>query len=220
MADKVKVLVVDDDRVMVRTICDILKIKGYEAEPANTGEEALEKVKSQDPDCVLMDIRMPGIDGIDTLKMLKELSPNLPIIIMSAFASEEQTEAAMEQKAYTVLTKPIDIQLLLSFLTLLRKERRILIVDDDPVFCRTQKDLLQTGDADSLEILKDIRAKYPSKPVVLVTGYGNEMKESIEKGLRIGAYTCLYKPFATEEMIGIIKDITRGKLKEFLGEPF
>ncbi len=84
--DHVKVLVVDDDRRIVKTTCDILRVKGYEAVPAHSGSEALELVRSCDPDCVLMDIKMPGMDGVETVKRIKSLFPDLPVILMSAYA--------------------------------------------------------------------------------------------------------------------------------------
>ena len=252
MGEKVRVLVVDDDRRMVRTICDILTVKGYQPEPAYTGEEAVEKVKSGIPDCVLMDIKMPGIDGVKALQIIKTLSPNLRVVLMSAYATDEQIEEAKRQGAYGVLTKPVDLQLLLSFVSLVRKEESILIVDDDPVFSRTLKEILQSrsyrveteidpgkvlghmeqdyklvvildlklGTANGLDVLKDIRIKYPSKPVVMVTGYGREMAATIEKGLEIGAYACLYKPLETEELLGIIEEISCSKIRDVLVEPF
>lgn len=136
MSDKLKVLVVDDDRHMVKTICDILQVKGHSAEPAYSGEEAVEKVKAAKPDCLLMDLRMEGIDGIETLKLLKALVPELPVVLMSANATEEQEAEAKRLGAYSLLNKPVDIQMVMSFLALLHKEKSILIVDDDPAFCQ------------------------------------------------------------------------------------
>jgi DNA-binding response OmpR family regulator len=252
MGEKTKVLVVDDDRRMVRTICDILKVKGYEAAEAYTGEEAVEKVKSDNPDCVLMDVRMPGLNGVEALKMIKGTSPDLPVVLMSAYATEEQVAEAKQLGADTVLTKPVDLQMIFSFLALLRKEESILIVDDDPNFCRTVGDVLRSrgyrveteadpknvlgnmeqnyklavildlklGDTDGLEVLKAVRSRYPSKPVVLVTGYREEMTDTIEKGLKIGAYTCLYKPFEMEGLLDTIKEISRKKRGNVFGETF
>lgn len=252
MGDKTKVLVVDDDRRMVRTICDILKVKGYEAAMAFTGEEALENVKSWQPDCVLMDIKMPGINGVEALKMIKEISPDIPVVLMSAYTTEEQVEEAKQHGAETVMTKPVDLQMVFSYLALLRKEPSILIVDDDPTFSGTVGDVLRSrgyrveteadpdnvlghmeqdyklailldlkiGDKDGLEVLKAVRAKYPSKPVVLVTGYRDEMTDAIEKGFKIGAYTCLYKPFQMDGLLDTIREISRQKLRNVLGEPF
>ena len=252
MNEKLRILVVDDDRRMVRTICDILKVKGYQPFEAYSGEEAVVKAQEKGLDCVLMDIKMPGINGVEALQMIKTTSPDLPVVLMSAFASSEQVEEAKSQGAYTVLAKPIDIQILLSFLALLRKEESILVVDDDPVFCRTIKDILEAkgysvetemdaanvlgrmehnyklvvvldlklGNADGLEVLKEIRAKYPAKPVILVTGYGGEMAATISKGDQIGAYACLYKPLEIDTLTGIIEEVSRRKKQALLGEPF
>jgi len=252
MKDTTKVLVVDDDRRMVKTICDILKVKGYTALDAYSGREAVEKVKSDQPDCVIMDIRMPGTDGVEALEMIKAIAPDLPVVLMSAYATEEQIAEAITRGAYTVLTKPIDIQIVLAFLSLLRKEESVLIVDDDPNFCRTLRDILEArgyvvetegspenvirrmeqeyklvvlldlklGDTDGLDVLRTIRAKYPTKPVVLVTAYAGEKASSIEKGLQVGAYTCLYKPFGGEELGRLIEEIRHKKLRALLGEPF
>jgi DNA-binding NtrC family response regulator len=252
MEEKLKILVVDDDRRMVKTICDILKIKGYEPTEAYSGEEAVAKVGEVAPDCVLMDLKMPGIDGVEALRLIKAGSPDLPVVLMSAYASPEQVSEASRQGAYTVLTKPINIQLLLSFLMLLKKEESILVVDDDPAFCRTIKDILERkgyrvetemeaanvlghmeqnyklavvldlklGATDGLGVLREIRARYPSKPVILVTGYGKEMTGTIHKGEEIGAYACLYKPLEIDGLIGIIEEISRRKMQALLGEPF
>ena len=221
-----KILVVDDDRRIVQTTCDILKIKGYEAVAAITGEEGVEKVRTDPPDCVLMDIRMPGINGVEAMKQMKEIIPDLPVVLVSAYATEELADEAKQAGAYAVLSKPLDFQMLLSFLSLLRKEESILVVDDDPSFCKTLRDVLTTrgyrvetecksghvlehlekdyklvvlldlklDGANGVDVLKQIREKYPTKPVVLVTGYRKEMGGFIEKGLDIGAYTYLYKP--------------------------
>jgi DNA-binding NtrC family response regulator len=242
------ILVVDDDRRIVKTTCDILKIKGHEAIAAFTGEEGVEKVRTDTPDCVLMDIKMPGISGVEALKQMKQIAPALPVVLVSAYAANEVTEEAMQAGAYAVLSKPLDIPMVLSFLSLLRKEESILVVDDDPKFCRTLKDILslrgyqvetecepqhvlahlekdyrlavvldlKLGAVSGVDVLKDIRAKYPGKPVVLVTGYRQEMGSSIEKARQIGAYTCLYKPFETDDLLQVIEEIRQMKLKNRL----
>ena len=252
MTGNQKVLVVDDDRRMVKTICDILRVKGHDPHPAYSGEEAVNKVREDSFDCVLMDLKMPGIDGVEALKMIKAAAPELPVVLMSAYATDLQAEEASRQGAFAVLTKPIDVQMVLSFLALLRKEESILIVDDDPMFCRTLKDILQArgyrveaesdpdsvigrleqnyellvvldlklGKADGVDVLKGIRGRSPTKPVVLVTGSQGESMASIEQGMRIGAYTCLYKPLEMEKLVEIIEEISRRKLRALLGEPF
>lgn len=131
MSEKLKVLVVDDDRRMVKTICDILHLKGYEALPAYSGEEAMNKLKDEGPDCVLMDLRMPGMNGVETLKMIRDLSPDTPVVLMSAYASNEQTEEARLNGAATIFTKPVDFQQILSFLALLKDEKNIPMAENN-----------------------------------------------------------------------------------------
>lgn len=250
MRENPKVLVVDDDQRMVKTICDILKVKGYQTEPAHSGREAVEKVRERDLDCVLMDVKMPEMDGVAALKLIKEIAPETPVVLMSAYATDEQAEEAKRQGAAAVLTKPIDFQQVLSFLSLLQQEQSILVVDDDPLFSKTLKDILQAnghhveteadpskvlehmdkrpqwvvildlklGTADGLDVLRRVRARYPEVPVVLATGYRNEMTTCIEQGMRVGAYTCLYKPLEMDRLLKLIEDIGRRKIRSFLGD--
>lgn len=243
-----KILVVDDDRRIVQTTVDILKIKGYEALAAFTGEEGVEMVKSDAPDCVLMDIKMPGISGVEAMKQMKAIQPALPVVLVSAYATDSLMKEAKDAGAYAVLSKPLNLQMILSFLALLRKEESVLVVDDDPNFLRTLKDVLtlrgfhvetesepqkamgdlekdyklvvlldlKLGAINGLDVLQQIRAKYASKPVVLVTGYRQEMSDSIEKGIKVGAYTCLYKPLEVETLVGLIEEIRLKKLQHLL----
>jgi DNA-binding NtrC family response regulator len=244
-----KILVVDDDRRIVKTTCDILTIKGYEAIAAYSGEEGLAKVRSDSPDCVLMDIKMPGINGVEAMKQMQAIVPELPIVLVSAYATDDLMAEAKRAGAYAVLSKPLNFPMILSFLSLLSKEESILVVDDDPNFCKTLKDILtlrgfhvetesepqqvighlennyklaivlldlKLGAVDGVDVLKEVRAKYPTKPVVLVTGYREEMASSIEKARKIGAYTCLYKPLEMDGLFQIIEEIRTKKLKSLL----
>ena len=243
-----KILVVDDDLRIVKTTCDILRIKSHESIAAYSGEEGVEKVKSDQPDCVLMDIKMPGLSGVEAMKRMQEIVPKLPVVLVSAYATDELMAEAKRAGAYAVLSKPLNFPMILSFLSLLRKEESILVVDDDPIFCKTLKDVmtlrgfrvetesepqkvlghlekdyklaivldLKLGTVNGTDVLKEVRAKYPTKPVVLVTGYRREMGDSIEKGRRIGAYTCLYKPLEMDDLFQVIEDIRIKKLQNLL----
>lgn len=246
-----KILVVDDDRRIVKTTCDILKIKGHEPIPAYMGEEGVEKVRSDPPDCVLMDIKMQGINGVEALKRMQEIIPELPIILVSAYATDDLMEEAYRAGAYAILSKPLNFPIILSFLSLLDREESILVVDDDPAFCKTLKDILtlrgfqvetesepqsvlghlennyklaivlldlKLGVVNGVDVLKAIQAKYPGKPVLMMTGYPQEMGGSIEQAHKIGVYTCLYKPFELDDLFRLIEEIRIGKLKNLLAE--
>lgn len=243
-----KTLVVDDDRRIVKTTCDILKIKGYESIFAYSGEEAVEIVKADMPDFVLMDYKMPGIDGVEALRQMHQIAPTLPVVLVSAYATEEMIDAAKQAGAYAVLSKPLNFQMVLSFLSLLEKEESILVVNDDPDLSKTLKDILalrgyqvetenepqnvlkhleqdyklavvldlKFGVAKGADILEKIRAKYPGKPVVLLTGYGQRICESLDDMDKSGVYTCLYKPFEMDDLLQVIEEIRVIKLQNLL----
>lgn len=246
-----KILVVDDDRRIVKTTCDILKIKGHEPIAAYSGEEGVEKVRSDPPDCVLMDIKMPGLNGVEALKQMREIVPALPIILVSAYATDDLMEEAKHAGAYAILSKPLNFPIILSFLSLLDRAESILVVDDDPAFCKTLKDILtlrgfqveteneaqgvmghlennyklaivlldlKLGVVNGVDVLKEIQTKYPGKPVLMMTGYRQEMGRSIEQAQKIGVYTCLYKPFELDDLFRLIEEIRIGKLKNLLAE--
>lgn len=143
MDDRLNILVVDDDHSMAKTLTDILRVKGYAAEAAHSGTEALEKVAEVSFDCVLSDIKMPGINGVELYRAIKARRPHLPVVFMTAYSSDNLVREGLEDGAIAVLTKPLDIGLLLSFCSFLRKERSVVIVDDDPGFARTLGDILR-----------------------------------------------------------------------------
>lgn len=143
MKERLRILIVDDDRRMVKTLVDILTVKGYEAEAAYSGPEALDKAKKGYFDFVLTDIKMPKMSGVELYKAIKEAKPDLPIVLMTAYSTDRLVKEGMEEGVIATLTKPLDISLLLSSLSSLRKERSIVIVDDDQKFCKTLGDILE-----------------------------------------------------------------------------
>ena len=77
---------------------------------------------------------------------------------------------------------------------------------------------MKLNDISGLEVLEEIRAQHPHLPVVLVTGYRQEMAQAIEAALKIGAYTCLYKPFQIEGLLQVVAEIRRQELSRILGQ--
>ena len=111
------VLVVDDDSGMAETLADILSVFGYAVTTANSAAAAVKVVTETRPDLVLMDVRMPGPSGVEALKTLKALAPQVAVIMMTAFARENLAEEARRAAALAVLPKPLDMERLLALLT-------------------------------------------------------------------------------------------------------
>ena len=107
---KPRILVVDDEPSHRKMIEAVLSEEGYEIYQADNGQTAIDEVEERFYDLVIMDIRMPKVGGIDALKKIKTLSPGIPIIIMTAYASIGSAVDALKSGAYDYLTKPLDIE--------------------------------------------------------------------------------------------------------------
>jgi CheY-like chemotaxis protein len=143
MNQNLRILIVDDDRRMTRTLVDILSLSGHEVSEAWSGSDAIQKIREMNFDCVLTDIRMPEMDGVELHRQLREAQPGLPVMLMTAYASEALLRQGLDDGVVGVFDKPLDINHLLGFLTSLAKNRMVVIVDNDPVFCQTLDDILK-----------------------------------------------------------------------------
>ena len=111
MMSQIKVLMVDDEKRFRDTTKKILNRQGFETILADSGEDALEKM-DQSPDVVILDIKMPGIDGHETLIKIKEIDPKLPVIMLTGHGAMPSAKEALEEGAFDYLSKPCDINLL------------------------------------------------------------------------------------------------------------
>ena len=116
-----KILIVDDDEAMVETLCDVLELHGWEPVRASNGEQAVEVVTSGEVDIVLMDIRMPKMNGVEALKVIKSRRPSARVVLFTASAAQELLADAERYGAERVLRKPVDAAELLAVLEGLRK---------------------------------------------------------------------------------------------------
>ncbi|MFA4889874.1 MAG: response regulator [Candidatus Omnitrophota bacterium] len=144
MAKETRVLVVDDDISFAESLTDILTEKGYIAVAVNSGEEALEKIKERSFDVVLMDVKMPVMDGMQTFKEIKKISRSTVVIMMTAYSMDDLVHDALKEGAYGVLRKPLDIELVIRRIEISKAGGSLtMIVDDDPNICTSLKDILE-----------------------------------------------------------------------------
>lgn len=126
----VRILVVDDEHNLRLTIAANLELEGFDVVEAENAEVALDLIKQQRFDLVLSDVRMPGMNGVDLFRHIHELQPDLPVILMTAFALEGLVQEALREGAFTLLPKPFDVEHLVSALSSAARAPVILIVDD------------------------------------------------------------------------------------------
>jgi len=142
MEQNLHILIVDDDHRITRTLTDILNVSGYQTTEAFSGPDALEKVRLMKFDCVISDIKMPEMDGVELHRRLHEIQPGLPVMLMTAYAADILTQQGLDEGVVGVLDKPLDINHLLGFLASLSKHRLVVVVDNDKAFCKTLSDIL------------------------------------------------------------------------------
>jgi two-component system, OmpR family, response regulator CpxR len=107
-----KVLLVDDEREFVQTLSERLLMRDMGSAIAYDGESALNLVREEEPEVMILDLKMPGIDGIEVLQKVKASHPDIEVIILTGHGTEKDKEQCMTLGAFAYLTKPIDIELL------------------------------------------------------------------------------------------------------------
>ena len=107
--DKAQVLIIDDDPGMRSTLSDILEAADYEVKDFGKGREALDWLKKNSFDIVIMDIKLPDIGGMKLLEEVRQINPDAPVIMMTGYASVETAVDAMKQGAYAYVVKPFNV---------------------------------------------------------------------------------------------------------------
>src|SRR5512138_519776 len=105
---KEKILVVDDEYLIRWSLAEGLKEEGWRTVLAETGEQALEFFRSESPDMVLLDIKLPGMDGIEVLRRIKEIDPSVPVMMITATSQVNVAVQAMKLGAYDYVNKPFE----------------------------------------------------------------------------------------------------------------
>jgi two-component system response regulator HydG len=121
MTNKHNLLIVDDDPLNTDTLVEIFTSNGYEADAAYSGAEALRMAQEKRYSCLLSDIRMPKMNGVELLRAVKAIQPAIPIILMTAYSDIDLTIAGVKEGALVILIKPLDIERLLGHMSVMLK---------------------------------------------------------------------------------------------------
>ncbi len=121
-----RVLLIDDEKELLKTLAERLEVRGLVVETAESGEEALAIIEHADFDAVVLDLAMPGIDGIETLKRMHEIKPDLQVVLLTGHATVAKSIEAMKLGAVDLLEKPADIKDLLAGIEEASKKKAVL----------------------------------------------------------------------------------------------
>jgi DNA-binding response OmpR family regulator len=135
------VLIVDDDEDFAESLAIAISSRGHKVELAVSGEEAIEKFRTQDFDIAFMDVRLSGMNGVESFLEVRRFKPEARVVMMTGFSVEQLLEQAIEGGAWGVLHKPLDMLDVIGMVDKIKPDG-ILIADDDADFAESLESLL------------------------------------------------------------------------------
>ena len=229
---KAKILIIDDDNSLRRVLEYNLQEEGYEVQAASSGEEGLYLFGKSQPNLVITDMKMSGMDGLMVLKSIKERSPETLVIIITAFGTVDVAVEAMKTGAYDYITKPFNREALkltvkkaLQFSGLAEENKRLKSELSDKADFRTI-----VGSSKEMEKVFDvIRKVADTEAAILITGESGTGKELVARSIHAGsgrstspfvAINCAAIPrdLLESELFGHVKGAFTGAIKDKTGK--
>jgi DNA-binding NtrC family response regulator len=229
---KLRVLLVDDEQDFTESLSERLQLRDVEADVAHDGEQALEVVQAGAPDVMVLDLRMPGIDGLEVLRQVKKSHPKVEVVILTGHGTDKDEEEALRLGASAYLRKPVDVDQLVK--TLQHERLKVLLVDDEQEFVDSLSERLELRNLetevakngeealaavkadvpdvmvldlrmpgiDGIEVLRRVRKSHPEVAVVVLTGHGTDKDE--KEAIKLGASAYLKKPVDVDQLVNVL----------------
>ena len=180
-----KILIVDDEKIIRRTLREILEFEQYEVEEASDGVECLAKLKQQKYDVLILDIKMPKMDGMEALERIQILSPDTPVVMISGHANIDTAVDAVKKGAFDFISKPPDLnRLLITIRNAMDKSN--LITETKVLQRKVFKSKVQEiiGESPRIQQVKEtIERVAPTDARVLILGSNGTGKELVARWL-------------------------------------
>ncbi len=226
-----RILLVEDEESLRITLAANLEFEGYEVVEAKDGKEAIGLMKTQKVDLVLSDIRMPNVTGVDLLMHVKRHHPDVPVLLMTAYAMEDQVTTAISEGVFAVLKKPFDFDGAARTIDRAAQRPFVLVVDDDEADATTiaaslgivgvRARAVQGGEAAVAAIAEggiDVcvtdmmmpgmdgaelvqRVRNLAPTLTVIVFSGHNIREMVQRISRTGVFTCLKKPMNPMELL-------------------
>lgn len=205
-----KVWIVDDDKSIRWVLEKALQKTDVEIQSFSSPQEVLKKINHEEPDVIISDIRMPGMDGIELLDQIKQYSPDIPVIIMTAYSDLDRAVSAFQGGAYEYLSKPFDVDEVVSLvkkaITHRQSNTEVSITED------VGDDTSIIGSAPAMqEVFKAIGRLSNSHFTVLITGESGTGKELVASALHQHSPRSSH-PFIAINTAAIPKDLLESEL--------
>jgi len=176
-----KILIIEDEAAIRRVLVKILteENKAYQVEEAEDGLAGMEKIKDNDYDLVLCDIKMPKMDGVEVLEATKKIKPEIPMVMISGHGDLDTAVNTMRLGAFDYISKPPDLNRLLNTVRN-ALDRKNLVVENTRLKKKVSKQYEMIGESDPITKIKDIIEKVaPTEARVLITGPNGTGKELV-----------------------------------------
>lgn len=176
-----KILIIEDEAAIRRVLGKILSEENetYKVDEAEDGQQGLEKIKNDDYDLVLCDIKMPKMDGVEVLEAVKKIKPEIPIVMISGHGDLETAINTMRLGAFDYISKPPDLNRLLNTVRN-ALDRKVLVVENKMLKKKVSKNYEMVGNSDAINHIKEIIEKVaPTDARVLITGPNGTGKELV-----------------------------------------
>ena len=175
------ILVIDDEKAIRKTLIEILSFEGFTVDEAADGAEGVKKIKENNYDCILCDIKMPRMDGIEVLQVAHEERPDTPFIVISGHGNIETAVDAVKKGAYDYISKPPDLNRLL--ITIRNAmDKKSLVVETKQLRKRISRANEMIGASEGMKRIQDTIDKVaPTDARVLITGENGVGKELVAR---------------------------------------
>jgi two-component system nitrogen regulation response regulator GlnG len=210
MSERKKVWIVDDDKSIRWVLEKALQKTDVDIQSFSKPEDVLKRILTEEPDVIISDIRMPGMDGITLLDKVKEHSPNVPVIIMTAYSDLDRAVSAFQGGAFEYLSKPFDVDEVISLVkrAITYKQKNDIPASQETTDTNTSI----IGSAPAMqEVFKAIGRLSSSNLTVLITGESGTGKELVASALHAHSPRS-GKPFIAINTAAIPKDLLESEL--------
>lgn len=213
-----RILVADDEESMRWVLSKALKKKNFAVDLAADGDEAMRLIRSNTYDLAILDIKMPGITGLDLLERIKELKSDLLVVIMTAEASMKNAVEAMKRGAYDYITKPFDLDVIDAIVEKVTRAREMTsqvsqLKEELKEHYQPEKSIIGNSPA-MREVYKTIGKVAPSDITVLIQGESGTGKELIARAIHFNSKR-IGKPFIALNCAAIPKELLESELFGF-----
>jgi two-component system, NtrC family, response regulator AtoC len=210
-----RILIVDDDEVSCQLFAEVLERDGHEAHQARSGEEALDRLRKESYDLLLVDVRMPGITGLEVTRTMRQEQPSLPVIVMTAFGSIETAVEAIHEGAYDYVSKPMNLEELKKIVSRALGQKKLqgqaaglkveLVDGGEP-----QQTVIGRSPA-MIEVFKMVARAAPTKSTVLILGESGTGKEVIARSIHQHS-TRAQRPFVAVDCGALTETLLESEL--------